>query len=89
MIVLDYMDLDFAIWTEPSAALIDSSTTKERAYYEKWEHSNCMSLMIMKHAIEETIKGSIPKEENAQKYLTQVADCFAKNKKGWSKYRSW
>ena len=40
-----------------------------------------MSLMIIKHAILEIIKGSIPEEHNAQKYLTQVADCFAKNEK--------
>ena len=35
----------------------------------------------MKHAISETIRGSIPKEENAQKYLAQVAYHFVKNEK--------
>ena len=40
-----------------------------------------MSLMILKHAIPETIRGSILEEENAQKYLAQVANHFAKNEK--------
>ena len=65
MIVLDCMDLDLEIRLEPPTAFSDSSTAKERAYYETWERSNCMSLMIMKNAIPETIRGSILKEENA------------------------
>ena len=81
MIVLGCMDLDLVIRIEPLATLIDSSTTKKRAYYETWEHSNPMSIMIMKHAIQETIRSLISEEENAQKYLAQVADNFAKNKK--------
>ena len=40
-----------------------------------------MNHMIMKYVIPETVKGSIPKEENAQKYLAQVTDHFAKNEK--------
>ena len=35
----------------------------------------------MKHAIPETIRGSILEEENAQKYLAQVMNHFAKNEK--------
>ena len=35
----------------------------------------------MKYVIPETIRGSIIEEENAQKYLAQVANRFAKNKK--------
>ena len=40
-----------------------------------------MNLMIIKYVILETIRGSIHKEENAQKYLAQVTNCFAKNEK--------
>ena len=81
MIVLGCMDLDLAIQIEPLATLIDSNTTKERAYYEKWERSNRVILMIMKRVILEIMRSSIPKEDNAQKYLTQVANHFAKTKK--------
>ena len=81
MIVLSCMDLDLAIRTKLPVALINSSTTKESAYYEKWEPSYCMSPMIMKHTIMEPIRGSIPEEKNAQKYLAQVADHFAKTKR--------
>ena len=35
MIVLGCMVLDLTIRTKPPTALIDSNTTKERAYYEK------------------------------------------------------
>ena len=79
--MLGCMDLDLAIRIQPLDALTNSNTTKERTYYEKWERSNYMSLMIMKHAIPETIRGSIPQEENTQKYIAQVADRFAKTKK--------
>ena len=81
MIMIDCMDLDLAIQIEPPTALFDSSTTKEREYYEKQESSNRTSLMIVKYTIPKTIRGSISKKENAQRYLAQVVDCFAKNEK--------
>ena len=40
-----------------------------------------MNLMIIKHATPKTIRGSIFEKENAQKYLVQVTDHFAKNEK--------
>ncbi|KAF7116787.1 hypothetical protein RHSIM_RhsimUnG0016000 [Rhododendron simsii] len=35
-----------------------------------------MSLMIIKHSISETIRGAMPEEENAKKFLSQNADQF-------------
>ena len=51
MIVLEFMDLDYALREDRLANLTDASTTEQRAAMEKWERSNRMSLMIMKHPI--------------------------------------
>ena len=40
-----------------------------------------MSLMIMKHNISDSIRGAMPKEENAKKFLSQIADCFIASEK--------
>ena len=52
------MDLDYDIRTERPPALTDDNIVKQRANLEKWEHSNCMNLMIMKHSIPYTIRGA-------------------------------
>ncbi|RVW14120.1 hypothetical protein CK203_099177 [Vitis vinifera] len=48
---------------------------------EKWERSNCMSLIIMKHSIPEAIRGAIPKKSRAKTFLDQIANRFAANEK--------
>ncbi|KAG5525985.1 hypothetical protein RHGRI_032318 [Rhododendron griersonianum] len=40
-----------------------------------------MSLIIIKHSISETIRGSMPEEENAKKFLSQIADRFVASEK--------
>ncbi|PKU76845.1 hypothetical protein MA16_Dca001451 [Dendrobium catenatum] len=67
-IVLGCMDLDYAIRTE-------------RPNFEKWERSNRMSLMIMKYSIPDTIRGAMPEEENAKKFLSQIVDRFVGSEK--------
>ena len=47
---------------------------KPRANFEKWEHSNYMSLMIMKHSIPNTIRDAMLEEENAKSFLSQIVD---------------
>ena len=70
------MDLDHAIQIERSLALTNDSTTEQRANFEKWEHSNHMSLMIMKHSIPNTIRSAMYEEENAKSFLSQIVDRF-------------
>ena len=60
--------------------LTNDSTIEQRANFEKWECFNRMSLMIMKHSILDTIKGIMLEEENVKKFLSQIADWFAKSK---------
>ena len=75
------MDLDHAIQIERSLALTNDSTKEQRANFEKWEHSNRISLMIMKHYIPNTIMGAMPEEENAKSFLSQIADQFIGSEK--------
>ena len=74
--LLGCMDLDYAIRIERPPALTDDSTVEQKANLEKWERSNRMSLMIMKHSIPNAISGAILEEENANSFLSQIVDRF-------------
>ncbi|KAJ9691017.1 hypothetical protein PVL29_013269 [Vitis rotundifolia] len=62
IIVLECMDLDYALREDRPLDLTNAITIKQRSTMEKWERSNRMSLMIMKHSILEAIRGAIPEE---------------------------
>ena len=68
------MDLDYALREDRPADLTSASTAEQRAVMEKWERSNRMSQMIMKHSIPEAIKGAIPEETRAKTFLDQIAN---------------
>ena len=69
IIVLGCMDLDFALREDRPSDLTSASTAEQRSTMEKWERSNRMSLMIMKHLIPEAIRGVIPEETRARAFL--------------------
>ncbi|RVW34306.1 hypothetical protein CK203_097824 [Vitis vinifera] len=77
IIVLGCMDLDYVLREDRVADLIGVSTIEQRAAMEKWERSNRMNLMIMKHSILEAIRGAIHKESRAKTFLDQIANRFA------------
>ncbi|RVW25195.1 Retrovirus-related Pol polyprotein from transposon TNT 1-94 [Vitis vinifera] len=81
IIVLGCMDLDFALREDRPSDLISANTAEQRSTMEKWERSNYMSLMIMKHSIPEAIRGAIPEETQAKAFLDQIANRFAANEK--------
>nr|CAN61880.1 hypothetical protein VITISV_018026 [Vitis vinifera] len=81
IIVLGCMDLDFALRENRPSDLTSASTAEQRSTMEKWERSNRMSLMIMKHSIPEAIRGAIPEETQAKAFLDQIANRFAANEK--------
>ena len=56
-IVLDCMDLDLALRIEKPLSPTDSS--EQRKLHEKWDHSNRMSLMIIKGDILEIFRGTV------------------------------
>ena len=87
VIVLDCMDLDLALRIEQPPSSTDSSSSKEKEFYEKWEPSNRTSLMIIKHGILETFRGVVSKEvSNAKKFLIQIEKRFAKSDKAINKH---
>ncbi|RVW43382.1 Retrovirus-related Pol polyprotein from transposon TNT 1-94 [Vitis vinifera] len=73
--------LDYALRVDRPSDLTSASTAKQRSAMEKWERSNRMSLMIMKHSIPEAIRGAIPEETQAKTFLDQIANRFAANEK--------
>ena len=80
-ILLGCMDLDYAIRTKRPPALINDSIVEKRANLEKWERSNSMSLMIMKHSIPDTIRGAMLENESAKSFLIQITYQFTGSEK--------
>jgi hypothetical protein len=54
------LELDLGFRTDEPPALTATSFTLEIAKHERWERSNCLSLMFMQSHIAKGIKGSIP-----------------------------
>ncbi|XP_057977594.1 uncharacterized protein LOC131164432 [Malania oleifera] len=81
MIVLNYMNLDLVLWTERPPALTDTRTFDMKRDLERWDHSNCMSLMIMKHDVLEAFRGSMSNKDDAKVFLEELHKHFAKNEK--------
>ena len=81
IILVRCMDLDYAIRTEWPLALTNDSIMEQKDNFEKWERSNRMSLMIIKHSIPDTIRGVVPKEKNAKSFLSQIVDQFVRFEK--------
>src|SRR4051812_21278121 len=76
------MDLDVVLRTEQHASLTDASTSDKRKDFEKWEHSNRLSLRIIKRGIPEAFRGIVSDEiTKASDFLAEIEKCFAKNDK--------
>ncbi|XP_022857994.1 uncharacterized protein LOC111378934, partial [Olea europaea var. sylvestris] len=77
---LGVLDLDLAFQVEKPADLTDESSADERSVHKVWERSNRLSLMFMRMTLAKNIKSTIPKTENAKKYMkfveerSQIAD---------------
>ena len=67
--------------TKRPSALTNDSTKEQMVNFQKWEHSNRISLMMMKHSIPDTIRDATPKEENAKNFLSQIAYWFIGSEK--------
>ncbi|KAL4387760.1 hypothetical protein GQ457_09G019960 [Hibiscus cannabinus] len=81
-IVLGCMDIDLALRVEQPASLTAESTPDERKDFERWDRSNRMSLMIMKHSIPETFRGTESEKITlAKDFLDNIEQRFAKNDK--------
>ncbi|XP_020112111.1 uncharacterized protein LOC109726735 [Ananas comosus] len=48
---------------------------------EKWERSNCLSLMLIKSRVSKSIRGSIPECNKAKDYLKTIKEQFVSSDK--------
>ena len=84
MMNLTIMRMDLALRTTAPPKLADGASEKDRKSYEEWEYSNRCCLMIMRYHMDESIRDSIPKTENAKDFLTAIEkkyEKFTKNEK--------
>ncbi|XP_057997427.1 uncharacterized protein LOC131176354 [Hevea brasiliensis] len=82
MITLRVMDLDLALRVPKPTNLTDKSTSDEKREMEKWEKSNHISLMVIKHAILEAFRGTMSDQvDTAKAFLEDLEKRFAKNEK--------
>ncbi|XP_068663009.1 uncharacterized protein [Aristolochia californica] len=77
-IVLGFIDLDLALRAEQPISTPDNLNEVK---IEKWECSNRMCLMIMKHSIPEAFWGSMIESKSAKKFLEEIEQYFATNEK--------
>ncbi|KAF1875149.1 hypothetical protein Lal_00007765 [Lupinus albus] len=68
---------DLALRLEKSISTLENL---DEVKIKKWEHSNRMCLMIMKHSVPEAFHDSISKGQNARKFLEEIEQYFAKKK---------
>ncbi|XP_042484995.1 uncharacterized protein LOC122065263 isoform X2 [Macadamia integrifolia] len=81
LFTLRCMNLDLALRVDEPSALTESSSPDEKAYYEKWEDSNRISLLFIEANVSKIIKGSIPKCTKVKDYLKAIDDKFVIFKK--------
>ena len=65
------MDLDYALRTDEPPVITDKNTVEEKTNYEKWERSNRMCLMVMKHIVLMTIMGTMPDKVSAKSFQAE------------------
>ncbi|CAJ2635047.1 unnamed protein product [Trifolium pratense] len=81
-IVLGCMDFDLALRKEQPTSPTETATSEQRAYYEKWDRSNRMCLMIIKRGIPEVFRGTISEDiTNAKDFLAEIEKRFKKSDK--------
>ena len=82
MIVLRVTDLDLALRIARPVDLAKQSSSAEKRELERWGHSNCMSMMIMKRVIPEAFGGTMSdKVTTAKEFFEEIEKWFAKNEK--------
>ncbi|CAL2271890.1 unnamed protein product [Prunus armeniaca] len=75
------MDYDIALkWDtleEPAA----NATTDVKRRYEKWEKANKMAILIMLRTMTPSLRGSVPRSENAKEFLAAIGLKFKETEK--------
>ncbi|XP_028075239.1 uncharacterized protein LOC114277540 [Camellia sinensis] len=76
------MDIDLALRMPKPNDLTEQSTPEEILYFEKWDRSNRLSLMIMKRGIPEVFRGAITEDVTvADEFFSDIQKRFVENDK--------
>ena len=76
------MDLDLGLRADHPVEVTKESSSHSKRKMEKWERSNCISLMVMKRAISKAFRGTMSKDiVMANDFLTDLKKRFAKYEK--------
>jgi len=59
---------------EKFVTIIDASSNEEKIHYKAWERSNRLSLMLMRMAVANSIKTTLPKIESAKRFMGLVGE---------------
>ncbi|KAL0442103.1 UNVERIFIED_CONTAM: hypothetical protein Sradi_0149200 [Sesamum radiatum] len=78
---LGWMDIDYAIRKTEPAPIIETSEPDEVDLYEKWERSNCLSVMFIKTKISASIRGLVDQHNNDRELLKAIDDQFVSSDK--------
>ncbi|CAL8118227.1 unnamed protein product [Prunus armeniaca] len=81
-ISLGFLDYDYVLRGQELAA--DASAAL-RTKYAKWEKANHMSMLIMQKSMASSVRGSIPKFENAKQYYEAIAQRFKESEKAFKR----
>ncbi|PHT31878.1 hypothetical protein CQW23_28215 [Capsicum baccatum] len=76
LLTLGCSDLDLKLHVEETSNPTESSTPETKAFYERWERYNRLSLMLIKAHISQSIRGSIPNNDNVKAYVKAIDEQF-------------
>ncbi|KAK4261155.1 hypothetical protein QN277_004196 [Acacia crassicarpa] len=66
------MDIDYAIRKNEPPSITVTSTPDQVDLYEKWERSNCFSVMFIKTSISAGIRGSVEQHNKIRPLLKAI-----------------
>lgn len=75
------MDIDYAIRKDEPSALTNTSTAVDIALYERWERSNCLSMMFIKTKISVGIRSSVDQHDKVRDLLQAIDEQFVSSDK--------
>ncbi|RVW85479.1 Copia protein [Vitis vinifera] len=81
LLQLGCMDIDYAIRKDEPHKITDTTTPEQILLYERWEKSNCLSVMYIKTKISAGIRGSIEQHENVRELLKVIDEQFVTSDK--------
>ncbi|XP_016546191.2 uncharacterized protein LOC107846273 [Capsicum annuum] len=81
LLTLGCSDLALALRVEEPSEPTKSSMVEVKAFYEQWERSNRLSLILIKAHINQSIRGSIPNNDNVKDYMKAIDQQFVSSNK--------